>query len=137
MKKFKHHKPARDKLRGIRAYLRKEQEADAMAIADALGISYVHTSRLLAELIQQNQVRISHTVQTASRGNRRRIYALTQEYLATVKSDVETDAYVKPAAATSPETHEYRITYVQRPRKPWFKRALDWLTGDSDIRPSA
>lgn len=136
MKKFKHHKPTRDKLRSIRAYLRKEQEADAMAIADALGISYVHTSRLLAELIQQNQVHISYTVQAASRGNRRRIYALTQEYLATVKSDVETDAHVKPAAVTPPETR-YTITYVERPRKPWYKRALSWLTGDSDIRPSA
>lgn len=133
MKTFKHNKPTRQKLRKIRALLRDAKEANAHNVAEEIGASYGRANTLLNELIKMGQVRIAYTV--TKRGGQQFIYSLTDSYLAKLKTDGEGEGCAVDGDPVA--QRNFAITYIREVRKPWYKRALSWLTGGSDLRAGA
>ena len=122
MSRPKHYRPTRIKLRKIRAILR-EREADAQSIATEVGISYAYAHDLLTRLKKSGQVRVAYTQRVTSGPNPRNVYALTDGYLSSINGDQH----------KAQDERSQTVTPVQQPRKPWYRRAIDWLTGDAHL----
>lgn len=135
---FKHKSSHREKLRAVRKVIRNNGTSDVKTIANKTGISEPHVGTLLRELASKGETRIVTSVKVSNFGKPRNIWGLTDSYLSKVKPD---DSAVRDAPTKTEvkhrDTSELHITMSEPVRKPWYKRALSWLAGGSDLRTGA
>lgn len=133
----------------IRAMLRKQGYVTVPDVAKELGVSQPYFKSLIDDLIRNHDVEFIGHEPSKVGGPPRKQYALTQEYFdrlkygrnhwKNVRSTKREDSVPLATTKLYPDEHAtrtYTLSYVQK-RKPWYRRAMDWLTGDSDLRTGA
>lgn len=119
-------KPLKNRQTEIRALLRHKKRVTVAEVADAIGISPPYAYKLLAGLIKRKEVYIPYAEETGVGGIPRNVYCLTESYLKALDQAA--------AKARKPDTQSHWKVKHFEPPKPWYKRALGWLTGNSEAR---
>lgn len=109
----------------VRALMRLRTHVTCDIVAEQFGISRIQAWRVLDSLVERGDARIAFIRGSGSRGGVTHHYELTESYLR---------HFAAVAGSRKNKPAPWVITYTEQApaqpaRKPWYKRAAEWLLG--------
>lgn len=135
--------PVKKRYTQVRALIQWQESVTVADVSNHLGVTEPRAQNLLTDLKNMGHVYVSGT-SISPKGQTRYHYSLTDSYIRKInygRAYREKQADTKHVEVKRAEATERKPAIFaeieRRPNKPWYKRALSWLTGDSDLRTGA